>query len=112
VSKTYYVYEYDSTHEHAGLTDGNPTRIITEYPPEKNQQQNMMAGGGGEELSSTAAPAVEVSPLPSGEGWGEGGALMGPGGPGGPPGAVGRPVNWARPATRPSASATRPTAGR
>lgn len=43
LSTTYYVYTYDATDQaRSGKTDGNPTRIITEYPPGGGQQNTAL----------------------------------------------------------------------
>ncbi len=88
LSTTYYVYEYDSTDDaRTGRSDGNPTRIITEYPAASGQQASAAQSGtvGTTVESSTAAPSVDsgaaVSAVLLGEG--EAAALLGPGGGGG-----------------------------
>ncbi len=78
VSKTYYVYTYDPTYEpsRVGKTDGNPTRIITEYPPAVIMQSMTTGGETESSESSTAAPAVEgggMAAMGGGGGGGEGG---------------------------------------
>ncbi len=45
LSKTYYVYTYDSTDPRSGRSDGNPTRIITEHVAESGSASSVEEGG-------------------------------------------------------------------
>ncbi len=100
VSTTYYVYTYDSTDARVNRSDGNPTRIISEYPVGFGQEESAMGEGQsstlstgdgqssgsstGEGQSSTLSTdsdgqsAASSSPMDDG-----GESLMGPGGGGG-----------------------------
>jgi hypothetical protein len=65
LSKTYYVYNYDPTDlDRSGKTDGNPTRIITEYPSTGGMAAESAAAATAMKMSSAAS----VEPAGGGEG--------------------------------------------
>ncbi len=82
LSTTYYVYEYDSTDDaRTGRTDGNPARIITEYPAASGQEESAMGEGQSSTLSTEGDGQSAASSSPIEDGGGE--SMLGPGGGGG-----------------------------
>jgi len=62
LAKTYYVYSYDHTSGcHTNLTDGNPTRIITETFAGGGGEEQSVAGGSEEQSSTLSEGTVEQS---------------------------------------------------